>query len=132
MCCVTRYKDKVFSINQLISCNLCYLYLLKLNVELVLECHSSIADDSTSLLRALVNLMRSRSHQKNAVLIPIKWDHSRRKLCFTFFFSLTNLNLCVNSITRIFKIHIRRRPGTQRKCRVEAKYSPGPGSSKDG
>ena len=54
MCCVTRYKDKVFSINQLISCNLCYLCLLKLNVELVLECHSSIADDSSSLLRALV------------------------------------------------------------------------------
>ena len=68
----------------------------------------------------------SFSYITNAVLIPIKWDHSRRKLCFSFFFSLTNLNLCVNSITRIFKIHIRPRPGTQRKSRVEAKYSPGP------
>ena len=39
--------------------------LAKLNVELVLECHSSIADDSPSLLQALVNLIRqSRLHQE--------------------------------------------------------------------
>ena len=69
MCCVTPSKDKVFLINQLISCNLCYLCLLKLNVELVLECHSSIADDSSSLLRALVNLIQSRLHQECSSLV---------------------------------------------------------------
>ena len=36
------------------------------------------------------------------------------------FFSLTNLNLYVNSIPQIVKIHIRLRPGTQRKSRVKA------------
>ena len=131
MCCVTWYKDKVFSINQLISCNLCYLCLLKLNVDLVLECHSSIADDSPSLLRALVNLIQSRSHQECSS-DTYKMGPFKKKAVLYVFLSLTNLNLCVNSITRTFKIHIRRRPGTQRKSRVEAKYSPGSGSLKDG
>ena len=106
----------------MIECAECYLCSKKLNVGLFLECHSSIADDSPSLLRALVNLIPSRSHQKCSS-DTYKMRPFKMKLCFTIFFSLTNLNLCVNSIPRVVKIHIRRRPGTQRKSRLKAHES---------